>query len=85
MKKIKKKIVTDFLVPRMSFLVGMGSVFNLSGSYYSYNTSDSPEEADGKAILKDWQVISKDFLDVLENNGFDQEKISKERKKVLNA
>jgi len=85
MKKSKKRIATDFLLSKMSFLTGMGSVFNLGGSYYDFNTSKSSTEADFKAIFNDWQMISQDFLDVLEKSDFDKEKISKERDKILNV
>jgi hypothetical protein len=58
----------------MSFLIGMGSIFNLGGSYYNFNSSKSSIKADNKAILNDWQMITKDFTDVLEKKGFDKEK-----------
>lgn len=66
MNALKKKVYTDFLIPRMSFLIGMGSVFNIAGSYYKYNTSEAAKEADEKAISKDWQMIEQDFQDILE-------------------
>lgn len=84
MEKVKRK-VTDFLVPKMSFFIGMGSAINLKGSYYEYNVSNSPKEADEKAILRDWQMISQDFLDVFEKAELDEDKILSERKRILDV
>lgn len=56
---------TDFLMPRSSYITGAGTVFNLAGSYYVYNTSNTPEEADAKALASDWQVIGNDLRNAL--------------------
>lgn len=85
MNKVKKRIFTDFLTSKMSFLSGMGSVLNLGGSYYDFNASKSSSEADFKAILNDWQMISQDFLDVIEETDFDEQKVVKERKRILDV
>jgi hypothetical protein len=85
MNKNKKRIFTDFLASKMSFLGGMGSVFNLGGSYYNFNSSKSSIEADSKAILKDWQMVSQDFLDAFEKTGVEGERILRERKRILDA
>lgn len=66
METIKRRVYTDFLVPTMSFLTGMGSIFNLRGHYYEYNTSENSKEADERAIIKDWEIVGQDFQDVLE-------------------
>jgi hypothetical protein len=52
---------TDFLTPASSFLTGAGSVFALAGSYYSYNRSSTPQEADERAIRSDWAMIGQDI------------------------
>ena len=39
----------------------MGSVFDLTGNYYSFNTSKTPEQADFKAIESDWGVVGDDI------------------------
>ncbi len=57
-----KNFKTDFLLKsRGSFLLGLGSVLNLQGNYYQYNTSNSSREADYKAIASDWGVIGQDI------------------------
>jgi len=68
METIKRRVYTDFLVPTMSFITGMGSVFNLGGHYYEYNSSETGKEADERAITKDWERVGQDFQDVLEED-----------------
>ena len=52
---------SDFLFSDRNFLTGMGSVFNLGGNYYEFNVSESPEEADSRAIASDWGVVGQDL------------------------
>lgn len=61
MKKIRKIYSTDFLLPKNNFLVGLGSVLNLSEAYFEYNYSKSDIEADFKALYSDWQNIGNDI------------------------
>jgi hypothetical protein len=60
-----KNFQTDFLTPRSSFLVGMGSVLNLGGNYFGYNESESEGKADERAIACDWKMIGQDVRQVL--------------------
>ncbi len=62
MKRIKK-YRTDFLFPRPSFLIGLGSILNISGNYFDFNYSSSDYEADYKSILSDWGVVGEDIKD----------------------
>ena len=39
----------------------MGTVLNLSGGYFEYNTSSSETEADYKAIANDWEMVGNDL------------------------
>ena len=52
---------TDFLFSRMGVLSGAASVFNLAGNFYRFNTSENEAEADAKAMLSDWSMVSEDF------------------------
>ncbi len=52
---------TDFLFPTPSFLKGMGTVLNLGGNYYSWNRSDTPEEADARGLKCDWAIVGEDI------------------------
>jgi hypothetical protein len=55
------KIKSTRLLPKVSFMTGVGSVLNIAGNYYQYNSSKS--EADKKALQTDWQNVG-DFLKI---------------------
>jgi len=57
-------VCTDFLTVTSTSLTGAGSLLNFSGNYYSYNVSETPEEADRKAIFADWCMVGNDFISV---------------------
>jgi len=57
--------VTDFLTPRSSALTGMGTLLNLAGSYYFYNISPTPAQADARALASDWEMVGQDIHHVL--------------------
>ena len=59
------KYRTDFLFSSPSFIQGMGTVLNLAGHSYDFNYSNSPQEADFKAIRNDWGMIGQDFRSIL--------------------
>ena len=61
-----KKFKTNNLFPRTNFLKGMGSVLNISGSYFDFDYGKSDAEADAKAIASDWGMVGQDFQHVLE-------------------
>lgn len=65
MKKSKKK-KGAFLLPTVSFVTGMGSIFNVSGNFYQFKTSRTPLEADMRAIKSDWEKVGEDFKDAME-------------------
>lgn len=52
---------TDFLFPRNSFFIGLGSIMGIAGNYFEFNSSNSEIEADRKAMLSDWGVVGKDM------------------------
>jgi hypothetical protein len=39
----------------------MAMALDIGGSFIEYNTSDSPEEADRKAIASDWAAVYDDM------------------------
>jgi len=55
-----KEFRTNVLFPRSSFLLGVGSVMNISGNYFGFNYSESTIDADSKAIESDWGMVGKD-------------------------
>lgn len=58
---IIKRYKTNMLFPRPSILIGVGSVFNISGNYFSFNYSKSNEAADLKALENDFGVVGNDI------------------------
>ena len=54
---------TDFLVAMPSFVRGVGRLGDLlvASRHYSYNQSDTPEEADARAIAHDWLQVGEDL------------------------
>lgn len=59
----KKIYKTDFLFSTPTFLNGMGSVLNIAGNYYTFNDSESDEEADFLALKSDWGVVGEDICE----------------------
>lgn len=57
------KPTSDFLCVSSSFLTGFGSVVNLGGQLYKYNTSDNPDEI---AIANDWRMVGRDIRSALD-------------------
>lgn len=64
----KNKYRTDVLFAHSGFFVSMGSIFNIAGKYFEYNYSDSPKEADDRAIENDWGIIGNDLETTIEKN-----------------
>ena len=68
-----RRIKTDFLFPTPSFIIGMGSAFNLFGNYYHYNTLPTGEEADARALRNDFEMVGQDIraaLNQIDSNEF---------------
>lgn len=61
MEKTKVIIKTDYLFSKCNFLRGVGSVLNLPGNYYEFNTSKTEMEADNKALTSDWENVGADI------------------------
>jgi hypothetical protein len=61
-----KRFRTDFLFPNSSFLIGLGSIINVSGNYYFYNVSENEKEADIRAIESDCNLVKQDMFDIIE-------------------
>ena len=59
---MNNRFKTDFLCSSSSFLSGMGSVVDLRGHLYDYNSSDDPDQL---AIAQDWLMVGQDMSDAL--------------------
>lgn len=82
MDKTLKVMKTSFLLPKGGFLVGMGSVFNIAGNYFRYNSSESAEVADYKALCSDWSNVGSDIevsMNKYSSNIEEKEKSTKEK------
>lgn len=67
----KKFYRTDHLFPRTNTIIGAGSIFNIAGNYFSFNYSDSSDEADSKAIESDWGTIGQDLKKIFSTTSKD--------------
>ena len=63
-----KKVKTDFLFAQPSFASGAARILDLWGVLDDYNRSETPTEADAKAIAADWLVVGQDISDAIEQN-----------------
>jgi hypothetical protein len=66
--------LTTYLYATSSFLEGVARLVDFTGSLNTYNCSDSPEQADFKAISSDWMVVGGDLRKAIKDCQ-DQEKI----------
>ncbi len=60
---MNRKVKSDFLIAQPSFGSGAARVFDLWGQFDDYNRSDTPADADAKAIAADWSLVGQDILD----------------------
>ena len=54
---------SDLLFARPSFIEGVARILDFSGTLNEYNSCDTGEEADARAILSDWQAVGSDIED----------------------
>ena len=52
---------SDLLFARPSLIEGIGSTIDLFGTFQEYNQSQTPEEADAKALWNDFKAIGADI------------------------
>ena len=60
-----EQVTTDFLFPEANYMLGAGSVLNLAGDYFIYNSCENGEEADSMALKADVTVIANDMKNVI--------------------
>jgi hypothetical protein len=56
---------TTLLFARPSFFEGAARILDFGNTLTEYNTSESPAEADSRAMLADWKAIRGDMLKAL--------------------
>jgi hypothetical protein len=62
-----KIIQSSFLFAQPSYLSGAARTIDLWGNFDDYNRSDSPREADAKAIAADWLMVGQDIQDAIDS------------------
>ncbi|MCK5416665.1 hypothetical protein KAI92_04525 [Candidatus Parcubacteria bacterium] len=60
---------STFLFARPSFIEGVSRVMDLGGTMQVYNNSKTENEADFKALKKDWEIVGKDIFDAINKYG----------------
>jgi hypothetical protein len=63
---MNKKVQSDFLFAQPSFASGAARLMDLWGQFDYYNQSDTPAEADAKAIASDWLIVGQDLSGAIE-------------------
>ena len=61
-----KDVQTGFLFATPSFVSGLARVFDLFGQFDVYNTSETPDIADSKAIYCDFKIVGQDLRHAVE-------------------
>lgn len=60
-KRDPNDVRSTFLFVEPSFATGMGRIFDLWGGFDLYSISQTPQDADARAIYADWRVVGQDF------------------------
>lgn len=68
-----EKVKTDFLFAQPSFTAGAARVFDLWGAFDAYNISETPAEADARALASDWLITGQDLADAMDSQ-YDSER-----------
>ena len=67
-ERMNKRIQSDFLFAQPSFASGAARNLDLWAEFDEYNRSNTPLEADAKAIAADWLVVGQDMYDAIEEH-----------------
>lgn len=63
---MNKTVKTDFLFAQPSLASGAARLLDLWGQFDDYNRSESPEEADSKAIASDWLIVGQEIASAMD-------------------
>lgn len=74
----KKNPSSDFLFARPSAVFGQARFFDFSGSFDEYNSSETPDEADAKAMYADWAVVGDTLSSVVRKQTSEADKEEEE-------
>ena len=56
---------TDHFFAMPSFLSGVARVFDLFGTFDSYNDNSADPLADARALYSDWHIVGQDLADAM--------------------
>jgi hypothetical protein len=59
-------VMGDFLFATPSFIRDMGRVIDLGATMANYNNSETPAEADRRALLSDWAIVGAEIRNAAE-------------------
>jgi hypothetical protein len=59
---------TDILFVRPSFMNGMARAMDIFADLDDYNVSNTPEEADARALYADWLTVANDLEVAMKKN-----------------
>jgi hypothetical protein len=62
----KYSFCTDSLFARPSFVSGAARVLDMGGTFDEYNSSETSDEADARALWGDWAVVGEDMRIAIE-------------------
>jgi len=60
------KVKTGFLYSDPSFLSGLARTLDLHGLFDVYNSSNTPREADARALAADWIVVGQGLQNAID-------------------
>ncbi len=70
---MNRKVQSDFLFAQPSFASGAARLLDMWGQFDDYNRSDTPAQADAKAIAADWLIVGQDLSDAIEHHDDESE------------
>ncbi len=73
---MSNKVKSGFLYADPSFLSGLARTLDLHGLYDDYNRSNTPLEADARALAADWIVTGQDLQDAMDEFQSQIEKVA---------
>jgi hypothetical protein len=71
---------SDLLFTRPSFLEGVARILDFGNTLQEYNTSISPEMADYRALMADWQAVGEDMMRAVEMIELEMRDVDDEQK-----
>ncbi|MFQ5839502.1 MAG: hypothetical protein ACE5HK_02120 [Candidatus Methylomirabilales bacterium] len=65
-KKVESLRLSGYLFESPSLLRGLGRLLDIGALFDLYNTSQTPAEADARALYSDWRAVGRDLQTAIE-------------------